>query len=85
MVDVFENDRLSSLISLWFCLRLGGGSRELLRSLGNARKELLLPKVMESWRRPSQCLAYPSTFFVTKIRVYLGSKVWIGLPVRKSS
>lgn len=85
MVDVFENDRLSSLISLWYCLRLGGGSGELLKSLGSARKVLILPKVMESSRRPSRCLAYPSTFFVTKIRVYLGSKVWIGSPVRKAS
>lgn len=62
MVDIFENDRLSSLVSIWYCLRIGGRWGELLKSLGSARKVLLLPKVMESWRRPSQWLAYPSTF-----------------------
>ena len=51
MVDIFENDRLSPQASPRYRLRIGGGLGDLLKSLGSARKEFLLPELLESWRR----------------------------------
>ena len=44
-------------------LRVGRSLVNLFKTLGNARKAFILPKTMESWRRPSQWLVYPSPFF----------------------